>query len=240
MIQDVDGLVARFLAELDQAGAGPQAVVLHGSAARGQYLPGWSDINLLLVFQGISLEMLRAMQRPLGRWRDAAGTLPLMLAEAEWRRAADVYPLEIAEMRTAYRVVRGGDPLAGLAVRRADLRAALEREVRGKLLRLRQGYALFAGRPAELSRFIRRSVAAALFLFRGLAVLAGQEPPREDPALAILAGRIAGFDPQSVEPIVTHRGDERWRCSDQVLAGYLGAVETAARFVDHYQIGDRE
>ncbi len=42
-----------------------------------------------------------------------------------------------------YRVLRGSDPLAGMEVRPADLRAALEREFRGKLMRLRQGYALY-------------------------------------------------------------------------------------------------
>ncbi len=238
MTHDVDGLVERFLAELDRVGVGPYAALLHGSAARGQYLPGWSDINLVLVFQRISLQSLRAMQAPLRWWRDAAGALPLMLTEAEWRRAGDAYPLEIAEMRTAYCVVRGDDPLAGLTVRRADLRAALERELRGKLLRLRQGYALFAGRPAELSQVVRRSAAAVLFLFRGLAVLAGQEPPRDASALVAFAGRLAGFEARDLEPIVTHRDDESWRCSDEVMAGYLGAVETAARFVDHLQIGD--
>jgi predicted nucleotidyltransferase len=239
MAHDVDEVINRLLAELDQAGVGPYAAVLHGSAARGQYLPGWSDINLVLVFQRISPQTLRAMQAPLRWWRDTAGALPLMLTEAEWRRAADAYPLEIAEMRTAYRVVRGDDPLAGLVVRRADLRAALERELRGKLLRLRQGYALFATRPAELSHLVRRSVAAVLFLFRGLAVLAGQEPPRDAAALVALAGRLAGFDPRTLEPIVTHRDDDSWRCSDEVMAGYLGAVETTAHFVDHFQIGDQ-
>ena len=52
-------------------------------------------------------------------------------------------------MRTVYQVLRGADPLQGVRVDRADLRKALEREFRGKLLRLRQGYATYAPDPAR-------------------------------------------------------------------------------------------
>ena len=143
-------------------------------------------------------------------------------------------------MRTGYRVLRGTDPLAGLEVRPADLRQALEREFRGKLLRLRQVYALLGDDAPALGDVVRQSIPAILLLCRGLLVLAGQTPPGDPVELVNQAGRVAGFAGPAVARIVTRRGQEGWACSPEDLRGYLAAVETAAGFVDHFQIGERQ
>jgi predicted nucleotidyltransferase len=238
-MSDIDKAVTRLVADLDGAGLGGYSAVLYGSAARGQYLPGWSDINVVLIVDHLETDTLERLHDPLVRWREVAGDLPLLLTRAEWQRSADAYPLEIAEMRTAYRVLRGADPLAGVSVRPADLRQALERELRGKLLRLRQGYALLHGNGPELGQFVRRSVSTILFLSRGLLILVGQSPPPDPVDLVQAAGRAAGFDGDQLARIVTRRGVKDWACSESDMRGYLAAVESAARFVDHFQTGDR-
>jgi hypothetical protein len=68
----------------------------------------------------------------------------------------------------------------------------------------------------------------------------GQETiPAEPTAVVQAAARRAGFAPEAVEGVVTRRADEGWRATDQVVLGYLAAIETAARYVDHFQIGAR-
>ncbi len=215
----VQPLLDRFLADFDRLGITDASVVLHGSAARGQHVPGFSDVNLLLVLPALPTATLEALRPLLRWWKAEARSVPLLLTRTEWGRAADAYPLEIAEMRTGYRVLRGADPLADLAVRPDDLRLALEREFRGKLLRLRQVYALLGDDPAAL---------------------AGQTPPGDPVELVNHAGRVAGFAGPAVARIVTRRGQEGWACGPEDLRGYLAAVETAAGFVDHFQIGERQ
>jgi hypothetical protein len=237
----VESMLQHLLTALDQAGFGPYRAVLHGSAARGQHIPGWSDVNLVLIFERLGTDTLEALREPLRRWHQEAHALPLMLTLTEWARSADAYPLEIAEMRTGYRVLRGPDPLAGLTVRRADLRAALERELRGKLLRLRQGYAMLGPAEAEeLSHLVRRSVAAILVLLRGLVLLTGGTPPADPADLIGTAARSAGFDPSPIRSAASHRGDSRWRCPPGLMAEFLAAIEAAARFVDHFRNGAQE
>src|SRR5512147_1793031 len=177
MNERISQQLERFLKELDAAGIGPYRAVLHGSAARDQHIPGWSDVNVVLILETMTTDTLHRLKGPLTRWRDQSEAMPLMLTHEEWLRSADSYPLEIAEMRTAYRVLRGEDPVVELTVEPADLRQALERELRGKLLRLRQGYALLAEKPKKMGDFLRRSISAVLFLCRGLLVLAGKKPP---------------------------------------------------------------
>lgn len=238
-MSDLEQTLTQLVADLDGAGLGDYSAVLHGSAARGQYLPGWSDINVVLIVDALGTDALERLHLPLVHWRERAGDLPLLLTRAEWLRSVDAYPLEIAEMRAHYRVLRGADPLTGLNVRPEDLRRALERELRGKLLRLRQAYALMHKDGPTLGQFTSRSISTVLFLLRGLLLLAGQVPPTDPVDLVQAAGRTAGFDGDKLARIVTRRGVKDWVCSETDMRGYLAAVESAARFVDHFQTGDR-
>lgn len=239
-MKQAQALLDRFLADFDRLALPQAVVVLHGSAARGQYLPGWSDVNLLILLDGISTDTLEALRPLLRWWKEEARSVPLLLSRAEWGRAADAYPLEIAEMRTGYQVLRGTDPLADLVVRPADLRQALEREFRGKLLRLRQVYALLGDDGKALGNVARRSVPTILLLCRGLLVLTGHAPPNDPVDLVNRAGEVAGFGGPAVARVVTRRGQEDWACTEAEFQGYLAAVETAAGFVDNHQIGERQ
>jgi predicted nucleotidyltransferase len=238
-MSDVDDKLTKFLADLDRVWPSGYSAVLFGSAARGQYLPGWSDINVLLIADRLTPAALREAREALSRWRVSAEALPLLFGKEEWLRSADAYPLEIAEMRTGYKVLRGADPLSGMTVRPDDLRAALEREFRGKLMRLRQGYALFAPESDELTEFVRSSASSVLLLCRGLLVLTGDPVPAEAPAVVVAAGTRAGFAPDAIIRIIAARSNQGWRAAEEDVQGYLAAVEAAARFVDHFQIGAR-
>jgi predicted nucleotidyltransferase len=238
-MKDVDPHVERFLAGLDRSWPGGYSAVLFGSAARGEYLPGWSDINVLLIPRELTLGALADARETLQRWREVAEALPLLFSAAEWSRAADAYPLEIAEMRTSYRVLRGQDPLAGVVVNPADLRAALEREFRGKLMRLRQGYALYGAAPAELTEFLRHSASSVLLLCRGLLILQGRAVPGTAHDVIAAASSLAGFDGPVIARVADRRADASWRCGEEEVQGYLAAVERAASFVDHLQTGVR-
>ncbi|MGH7526439.1 MAG: hypothetical protein ACREMX_07020, partial [Gemmatimonadales bacterium] len=146
----VDRVVTPFLAEADGALGSGYSAVLYGSAARGDFVPGRSDINLMLIVDDLSPPVLRSLGPAFTGWQKSALEPPLLISRSEWNRATDTFPIEITDIRAGYQVLRGADPLAALEVDRADLRRALEREFRGKLLRLRQGYAASAGDPAAL------------------------------------------------------------------------------------------
>src|ERR1043166_3863175 len=137
------------------------AIVLYGSAARGEYRPGVSDINLLLVADTLTPAVLRSLSGVLDELRRERQPPPLLIERNEWARAVDVFPIEVTDMQLAREVLRGTDPVAGLRVDPADLRHALEQELRGKLLRLRQVYALHAADARALGGAAARTGGAA-------------------------------------------------------------------------------
>jgi hypothetical protein len=135
-------------------------------------------------------------------------------------------------MRLSYQVLRGSDPLAGVQVDLGDLRKALEREFRGKLLRLRQGYSTYAPEPAALGSLGLQSAATILVLLRGVLTVAGKPVPTEASELAGAAAALVGFEPEHLLHVVRHRSDREWRCGATEFENYMTAVEQTAQFVD--------
>ena len=79
-------------------------------------------------------------------------------------------------MQRHYRVLWGEDVLAGITFDPSCLRLQLERELKGKLLHLHQGYVEALGRPAGVRRLISVSLPAFLSLFQALLYLTGLAP----------------------------------------------------------------
>ena len=76
MHETVDRVVTPFLAAADAALGAGYSALLYGSAARGDYLPGRSNINLLLVLDDASPTRLRALAPAFAAWRKAASEPP--------------------------------------------------------------------------------------------------------------------------------------------------------------------
>ena len=239
MRDSVARVVDAFLAQSDAALGQEYSAILYGSAARGDYVPGRSDINLMLVIDKLTPEVLRSMGRGFAAWRKSAGEAPLVLSRVEWDRASDAFPVEITDMKTSYQVLRGADPVQGVRVDPADLRKALEREFRGKLLRLRQGYATFAPDPAALGGLGLQSAATILVLLRGVLTLLEKPVPHDSLELAAAAAAAIGFEGEQLLHVVRHRVDREWRCNAPEFENYMEAVEHTARFLDQLQIGDQ-
>ena len=239
MADPVQSLLDPFLADVDRVLNGRYSAVLYGSAARGEYVQGRSDVNLLMVLDDTGHAALRSLGPALGAWRKAAQEPPLLLGRSEWLGAADAFPIEISDMRSAYRVMRGADPLAGITVARADLRRALEREFRGKLIRLRQGYAALAADPAALGAVTAESVGTILVLYRALLDLLGRPVPRESAAVVSAAAQAVGFPVAALADVVAARGDRKWCGTVAAVEGYLDTVARTADYVDHLQLGDQ-
>jgi predicted nucleotidyltransferase len=240
MRESVARVVEPFLAEVDTVVGQGYSAVLYGSAARGDFVPGRSNINLMLVLDQLAPATLRSLGRAFTGWRKATPEPPLILSRAEWDRASDAFPIEITDMRTSYRVLRGPDPLPDVRVEPTDLRKALEREFRGKLLRLRQGYAMYAPDPGKLGHLGLQSAATILVLLRGVLTLLGKTVPADSLGLAAAAAAAIGFEGEHLLHVVRHRVDREWRCGAPEFENYMRAVEDTARFVDQLQLGDQQ
>ena len=233
-------MIEPFLAKVDAAIGPDYSAVLYGSVARGENIAGLSDINLLLVLDRLTSDILVRLEPPFSAWVEQNQTPPLLMTRSEWQRASDVFPVEITDMKTAYRTLRGPDPVASLIIRPGDHRRALERDFRGKLNRLRQAFVPCELDPESLGIHARRSIASVTVLYRSLLVLVGEAVPPNMAGVLTQGGRVAGFDPGVLVEIADHRGDQGWKCRREAFEEYLSAVERTVGYVDQLQLGDQE
>jgi hypothetical protein len=110
------------------------------------------------------------------------------------RSSLDVYPIEFLDMKLQHILVYGEDVLEGIAFAPDNLRLQLERELKGKLLHLRQGYLDVEGKGKALRELIRVSLTAFLSAFKALLVLKGREVPLDRSALIAAVSEAYGID----------------------------------------------
>ena len=213
-----------------------RSVVLYGSAARGDYQERTSDLNLLLVLNDLDAAALDALAAPLARWRRRGQPLPRLFTAELIAASADVFPIEFLDLQRHRVVVTGDDPLAGVEIRRDHLRLQCERELREKLMRLREGYLEAGGRPKELKRLLTGSYTTFLALFRGcLHLLGGEVPVHNEEVVEAFCAR-AGLDPLPFREIDRlKRGGPGGPGPAELFARYYDEIRKAVRRVDRFQ-----
>lgn len=135
--------IAPRLEELEKAlgaalGSDLEALIVFGSAVRGDYRPGYSDIELLLVLKSAALEKLSTIATALAMARYAIRAEAMILTSPEIPRAADVYPLLYDGIRQSHTLLCGHDPFAALCISDRHRRLRIEQELREAQIRLRR------------------------------------------------------------------------------------------------------
>ncbi len=214
-----------------------ESVVLYGSAARGEYRPGVSDLNLLVLLRDTGPATLRRGSELARRWVAEGNKPPLILSGEEFRDSADVFPIELSDIGDAHVVLHGEDPYHDITIDPEHLRHQCESELKGKHIQLRERYLLHAGAPGELEQLLLKSFPTFLVLFRTVLRLSGGDGSREPEAVVRQTARQVGFDPEPM--LQVHRARAGGAKLDAgadapVVTGYLDAVEKVVRYVDRF------
>lgn len=158
------------------------SVVVYGPAAHDDRYPALRGEHLLIVVRDLSLETLRLLAEPVRWWLKKGEPWPRLFSPELLWASADVYPIEMLAILQHRRIVFGPDPMADVLVDRAHLRVQCERELREKLMRLREGYIECHGHgrgghgrggERELHALLGLSYASFVQIFRGCLHLLG-------------------------------------------------------------------
>ena len=228
----------RALVDGLQAALGPrlEAVVLYGSAARDDYRQGTSDLNVAVVAATLDPATLEALTRPILEWVMAKQTPPRLLTRAILAASLDVFPVEILDLRTHHVALYGASPLPGLAIRTEALRVQCERELREKLMRLREGYVTAHASKTALRSLLVDSYTSFIALFRGcLHLLGAPVPAAADEAAEAFCAR-AGLDATPFLEVGRLRRGGAGRGGElrELFSGYYDALTRAADVVDAF------
>ncbi len=184
------------------------AVVLYGSAARGDTHGTHSDRNVLVVTRAFGSERLGEVAAVTRAWTEGGDPALLMLTADEWTGSVDVFALEHADVRQHHRVLHcaaGYDPFAGAAPAREDMRRQLEYEGMALLLRLRAALLGSSKDGKAALGVLTGSLGSVLALFRGAIRLTGAEPSGDSDTLCDQVAAACGVDAAPFKAVVAQR-----------------------------------
>ena len=188
----------QFAEELKAAcGGNLVALELYGSAAAGDAVPGKSGANTLAVLKECSLADLKTLAAACRDWLKAGNPAPVVFTRGQLLGAADTFPIELSDMKDFHRRLHGEDLLAGLAIDPRDLRLAVERELKGKLLRLRESALRAGGDRKALEAILAGYVSEMLVLCRAALRLKEDKVPSSKLECARRLAGHAAFDAEA-------------------------------------------
>lgn len=153
------------------------SVHMTGSALTDDYDPRHSDINSVCVLKDMDLKFLESLA-PLGKkYRKKKVAAPLIMTPAYVAQSLDVFPIEFLNIRMLHYTFWGEDIFKEIHIDPAHLRHQCERELKVKLIGLRQGYISASGDRKMLTDAFISSFAGYIPLFRGFIVMLGKDAP---------------------------------------------------------------
>ena len=208
------------------------SVILYGSAARGMYRRGVSDVNILILLEKSSPRKIFRFGRTAARLIRRLKVTPLIMSRIEFDSSADVFPMEYHDIRDSHKILFGKNDISVPVPNRTNLRHQMEERLRGAVNDLRQMLSAAAGRERVLGAFLKGWSGAPNALFRGLVRLKASEAPPADPEeLLSRVSREYGIDTLAFSELNLLRKGEK-RSPLLVAEALLEALKAFAAVVD--------
>jgi hypothetical protein len=229
-----DGL-DRFSERIQQAlGEHLISVVLYGTSARGEPARDGLQVEVMVVVDDVSIEMLDAAALPVQLGRQEFRLAVFFLSEDELHRSTDVFPIKFLQMQRHHRVVSGRDVLSGLQISRRHLRLRCEQEIKNLMLRLHRFYLDQHSLPEQLEMTLIRTVSAFVESLGILVELkTGALPPGVDAVVAAAAD--VGLDVEPLKDGLSLMRGTLQPETDELMrlyGAFMKAVHQAAVIVD--------
>ncbi|MGH7971567.1 MAG: nucleotidyltransferase domain-containing protein [Limisphaerales bacterium] len=220
---------------LAAAAANLKAIVLFGSAARGEYHERHSDLNVLCLLGRASAEDIEALHEAAAWWEKKKFPAPQIFTLDELRASADIFAIELLDMKAHHKMIYGEDFFGELSVPMQLHRLQVERELRTNWLKLRQGVLLAPQKDHVLMRLMDASVSTFVTLFRHALIVLGESRPAGRREVVANIAKLVSTQPDAFLSILDVREGKRPASevkARETLHGYLDLVEKVTDEVD--------
>ena len=150
-----------------------EGLLAYGSAVRGEFLPGRSNLNLLLLVAAYDAATLKQYAPVQKRWSKEGVITPLFMTAQDITSLSALFPLEFLEIQEHHRVLGGRDPFVGFHVDAARVGDAVRQGLAGHVLRLRQRFAEAGGANDAVMILRPLALTSTVQLLRGIQRMRG-------------------------------------------------------------------
>lgn len=233
---DVRKVIEPYLAKLlDIHKENILSILLYGSATGKFYVPKESDINLMVIFKDLEFTQLKSSLKLVNEGIPKKINAPLFLSLAHIESSKDVFPVEFLEIKENHVLLYGKDLFTGIDIDQKHIRLICEREIKGKLIRLRQAYLEVGLKKKGIEALMKESMYSLIPVFRALIRIKGQKPPVDKEKILADLGDCYGLDKDIFIAIL------RDKMNDEKIAGqdveiffekYISEIKKLAITVD--------
>ena len=215
------------------------SITITGSAVTEDFDTKYSDINSILTLKEMDLKFLEQfapLGKKFGKKRIAA---PLIMDPEYIAKSLDVFPVEFLNIKLIHLTVFGEDIFKPIHIKKADLRHQCERELKVKLIDLRQSYIASLGNSKILAQGFINSFSGYIPLFRSIIYLLGQNPPEGNTDVISSLGELTGINTNMFMDVLKEKKERIKLSIDQVNAifeNYYNAIEKLGNLVDEIDV----
>jgi hypothetical protein len=215
------------------------SIHLVGSAVIPDYNEKLSDINSVVILHAMDLKFitfLAPLGKKHGKKRIAA---PLVMTPEYIRNSQDAFPIEFLDFKLIHKTVYGEDIFRDIEIARQPLRLQCEREIKTKLIGLRQGYISSLGKKEPLATLLVRSIIGSMALFRAIISLLGKEPPVARSEVIKTYETAAGIEADIFAKLLLLKSGEMKPSEHELRAlfeRYYNALEATGKIIDELRV----
>jgi predicted nucleotidyltransferase len=240
LASSIAGKIAPMIREIiDQHEQNIHSIHIVGSAVMPDYNEKLSDINSIVVLHDMDLKFitfLAPLGKKYGKKRIAA---PLVMTPEYIDKSIKAFPVEFLDFKLLHKTVYGEDILANVQIEKAPLRIQSEREIKIKLMGLRQGYLSSVGRKEVLAAIFVRSITGSVALFRTIIYLLGKEPPILRAEVVKMFADVTGIETDIFQKLLMLKA-KAIKPSEQELMDlfnrYYNALESIEKTIDNLHV----
>jgi hypothetical protein len=212
-----------------------KGIILYGSATGKSYIPKKSDINFMILLSEEGIENLDRAFKTVAKWRKRKVATPLFLTQKYVATSLDVYPIEYLNFQRNHILVFGRDILKELEFNPDFVRLQCEREIKGKLLLLREAFLDTSGKKLALKEVIGQSIPAFIAIFEALLYLQGRETPLEKREIIRSTCELFDLDAELFEKLIDIK-EQKLKPNEATInaffKAYLSEVRKLSNLVD--------
>ncbi|MFA6320591.1 MAG: hypothetical protein WCY36_01900 [Candidatus Omnitrophota bacterium] len=149
------------------------SVILYGSAASGEYVGVYSNVNIAVFLKDAQLKNIAKSSRLMRKYCTIS---PTFFTEKFIRSSADVFPIEFLDMKENHLVLYGPDLFKDLEIDIRNLRFQCEQELKAKIINMKKSY-IETGAASSLRNILFKFFGSALHILRNVVRLKGRTPP---------------------------------------------------------------
>ncbi len=211
------------------------SITITGSSLTDDYDLKRSDINSVFVLHQMDVKFLELLA-PLGKKYGKKGvSAPLIMTPDYILNSLDVFPIEFLNIKLLHQTVFGQDLFQDLEINLSDLRLQCERELKVRMIGLRQGYISSTGDKKLLGNMFADSFSGYIPLFRGIILVSGQEPPLGNDEVLKTLESISSVDISVFKQVLEQKRHKAKPTMDQlntIFESYYTAIEKLGDMTD--------